>query len=100
MLQRIYGTAFASKEDLEAYLHMLEEAEKRDHRKLGKQLGLFMLSDYGPGFPFFLPNGMILRNELINYWREVHRKYNYYEVSTPMIMNRQLWGNERSLGSL
>ena len=91
MLQRIYGTAFASKEDLEAYLHMLEEAEKRDHRKLGKQLGLFMLSDYGPGFPFFLPNGMILRNELINYWREVHRKYNYYEVSTPMIMNRQLW---------
>ena len=69
MLQRIYGTAFASKEDLEAYLHMLEEAEKRDHRKLGKQLGLFMLSDYGPGFPFFLPNGMILRNELINYLR-------------------------------
>ncbi|WP_075580255.1 MULTISPECIES: threonine--tRNA ligase [Acidaminococcus] len=91
MLQRIYGTAFASKEDLEAYLHMLEEAEKRDHRKLGKQLGLFMLSDYGPGFPFFLPNGMIIRNTLIDYWREVHRKYGYQEVMTPMIMNRQLW---------
>ena len=91
MLQRIYGTAFASKEDLEAYLHMLEEAEKRDHRKLGKQLGLFMLSDYGPGFPFFLPNGMIIRNTLIDYWREVHRTYGYQEVMTPMIMNRQLW---------
>ena len=91
MLQRIYGTAFASKEDLEAYLHMMEEAEKRDHRKLGKQLGLFMLSDYGPGFPFFLPNGMIIRNTLIDYWREVHRKYGYQEVMTPMIMNRQLW---------
>ena len=70
---------------------MLEEADKRDHRKLGKQLGIFMLSDYGPGFPFFLPNGMILRNTLIDYWREVHRKYGYYEVMTPMIMNRQLW---------
>ena len=91
MLQRIYGTAFASKEDLEAYVTMLEEAEKRDHRKLGKQLGLFMLSDYGPGFPFFLPNGMIIRNTLIDYWREVHRKYGYQEVMTPMIMNRQLW---------
>jgi threonyl-tRNA synthetase len=91
MLQRIYGTAFASKEDLEAYLHMMEEAEKRDHRKLGKQLGLFMLSEYGPGFPFFLPNGMIIRNTLIDYWREVHRKYGYQEVMTPMIMNRQLW---------
>lgn len=91
MLQRIYGTAFASKEDLEAYLHMMEEAEKRDHRKLGKQMGLFMLSDYGPGFPFFLPNGMIIRNTLIDYWREVHRKYGYQEVMTPMIMNRQLW---------
>ncbi|MGP2526479.1 threonine--tRNA ligase [Acidaminococcus sp. LBK-2] len=91
MLQRIYGTAFASKEDLEAYLHMMEEAEKRDHRKLGKQLGLFMLSDYGPGFPFFLPNGMIIRNTLIDYWREVHRRYGYQEVMTPMIMNRQLW---------
>ena len=91
MLQRIYGTAFASKEDLEAYLHMMEEAEKRDHRKLGKQLGLFMLSDYGPGFPFFLPNGMIIRNTLIDYWREVHRKYGYQEVMTPMIMNRKLW---------
>ncbi len=91
MLQRIYGTAFASKEDLEAYLHMMEEAAKRDHRKLGKELDLFMLSDYGPGFPFFLPNGMIIRNTLIDYWREVHRKYGYQEVMTPMIMNRQLW---------
>ena len=91
MLQRIYGTAFASQEELDAYLHMMEEAEKRDHRKLGKQLGLFMLSEYGPGFPFFLPNGMIIRNELINYWREVHHKYHYQEVKTPMIMNRELW---------
>ncbi len=91
MLQRIYGTAFATQDDLDAYLHMMEEAEKRDHRKLGKQLGLFMLSEYGPGFPFFLPNGMIIRNELINYWREVHHKYHYQEVKTPMIMNRELW---------
>ncbi len=91
MLQRIYGTAFATKEELEEYLHMMEEAAKRDHRKLGKELGIFMLSDYGPGFPFFLPNGMIIRNTLIDYWREVHRKYGYQEVMTPMIMNRQLW---------
>ena len=91
MLQRIYGTAFEKKSELDEYLHMMEEAEKRDHRKLGKQLGLFMLSDYGPGFPFFLPKGMIVRNLLIDYWREVHRRYGYQEVMTPMIMNRQLW---------
>ena len=94
MLQRIYGTAFASKEDLAAYLHMLEEAEKRDHRKLGKELGIFALMDEGPGFPFFLPNGIIIKNELIKYWRQVHRRYGYVEISTPMILNRALW--ERS----
>jgi len=94
MLQRIYGTAFASREELDNYLHMLEEAEKRDHRKLGKQLELFMLADEGPGFPFFLPNGLIIRNLLIDYWREVHRRYGYVEIKTPMIMNRSLW--ERS----
>ena len=75
MLQRIYGTAFKSKEELEAYVTMLEEAKKRDHRKLGKELGLFMLTDEGPGFPFFLPKGMILKNQLIEYWREVHTRY-------------------------
>lgn len=94
MLQRIYGTAFPSKEELDAYLHMLEEAAKRDHRKLGKELDIFALMDEGPGFPFFLPNGMIIRNELINYWREVHRRYGYEEIKTPMILNRALW--ERS----
>lgn len=94
MLQRIYGTAFASKEELDEYLNMLEEAKKRDHRKLGKDLGLFMVTDDGPGFPFFLPNGMILKNTLIDYWREVHKKYGYVEISTPMILNRRLW--ERS----
>ena len=94
MLQRIYGTAFASKEELDEYLNMLEEAKKRDHRKLGKDLGLFMMTDDGPGFPFFLPNGMILKNTLIDYWREVHKKYGYVEISTPVILNRRLW--ERS----
>jgi threonyl-tRNA synthetase len=94
MLQRIYGTAFATKEELDAYIHMLEEAEKRDHRKLGKELEIFTMQDEGPGFPFFLPNGMIIKNELINYWREVHRRYGYVEISTPMILNRALW--ERS----
>jgi len=94
MLQRIYGTAFKTKEELEEYVTMLEEAKKRDHRKLGKELGLFMLLDEGPGFPFFLPNGMILKNQLIEYWREIHKKYGYVEVSTPMILNRALW--ERS----
>ncbi|MBE6539306.1 MAG: threonine--tRNA ligase [Ruminococcaceae bacterium] len=94
MLQRIYGTAFASKEELDEYLNMLEEAKKRDHRKLGKELGLFMMTDDGPGFPFFLPNGMVLKNTLIDYWREVHKRYGYVEISTPVILNRRLW--ERS----
>ncbi|MBP5200601.1 MAG: threonine--tRNA ligase [Schwartzia sp.] len=91
MLQRVYGTAFEKKEDLAAYLTMLEEAEKRDHRKLGKELDLFSLHEEGPGFPFFHPNGMVIRNELINYWREVHRRYGYQEIKTPMILNRKLW---------
>ncbi|MDD6021383.1 MAG: threonine--tRNA ligase [Acutalibacteraceae bacterium] len=94
MLQRIYGTAFTKQSDLDAYLEAIEEAKKRDHRKLGKELGLFAILDEGPGFPFFLPNGMILRNTLIDYWREVHKKYGYVEISTPMMLNRALW--ERS----
>ena len=94
MLQRIYGTAFPSKEELDNYLHMLEEAAKRDHRKLGKELDLFAIMDEGPGFPFFLPNGMIIRNTLIDYWRQVHKRYGYEEIKTPMILNRELW--ERS----
>ena len=91
MLQRIYGVGFPSKEELEQYLARIEEAKKRDHRKLGKELGLFMLRDEGPGFPFFLPKGMVLRNTLIDYWRQVHKRYGYVEVSTPMMMNRGLW---------
>ena len=91
MLTRIYGTAFANKEDLENYLTMLEEAKKRDHRKLGKELGLFMFTEEGPGFPFFLPKGMTLKNTLIDYWREIHRKAGYVEISTPVILNRSLW---------
>ena len=91
MLQRIYGVGFPSKEELEQYLARIEEAKKRDHRKLGKALGLFMLRDEGPGFPFFLPKGMVLRNTLIDYWRQVHKRYGYVEVSTPMMMNRGLW---------
>ncbi len=91
MLQRIYGTAFTTKEDLEAYLTAMEEAKKRDHRKLGKELGLFMLTEEGPGFPFFLPKGMALRNALLDYWREVHRRYGYVEISTPIILNQELW---------
>jgi len=91
MLQRIYGIAFPAKENLEEYLQRIEEAKKRDHRRLGKELGLFMLTDYGPGFPFFLPKGMVLKNTLIDYWREVHKRYGYVEVSTPMILNRTLW---------
>lgn len=91
MLQRIYGTAFETKDELKAYLTMLEEAARRDHRKLGKELDLFSLHDEGPGFPFFHPNGMIIRNELINYWREVHRRYGYQEIKTPIILNRKLW---------
>ena len=94
MLQRIYGTAFTKKEDLDAHLAAIEEAKKRDHRKLGKELGLFTIMDEGPGFPFFLPNGMTLRNTLIDYWREVHKRYGYVEISTPMMLNRALW--ERS----
>lgn len=91
MLQRIYGTAFEKKEELDAYLHMLEEAAKRDHRKLGKELGLFVLKEEGPGFPFFLPKGMALRNELENFWREVHHEFEYEEIRTPIILNKQLW---------
>ncbi|MCR5834765.1 MAG: threonine--tRNA ligase [Selenomonadaceae bacterium] len=91
MLQRIYGTAFETKEELKDYLHMLEEAARRDHRKLGKELDLFSLHDEGPGFPFFHPNGMVIRNELINYWRSVHRRYGYQEIKTPIILNRKLW---------
>ena len=91
MLQRIYGTAFTKKEDLDNYLHMLEEAKKRDHRKLGKELGLFTIMDEGPGFPFFLPNGMVLKNQLIDYWREIHKKAGYVEISTPIMLNQDLW---------
>ena len=91
MLQRIYGTAFEKKEELDAYLHMLEEAAKRDHRKLGKELGLFVIKEEGPGFPFFLPKGMALRNELENFWREVHHDFEYDEIRTPIILNKQLW---------
>ena len=90
-LQRIYGVAFPKKEELDAYLERLEEAKRRDHRKLGKELGLFMMADEGPGFPFFLPKGMALKNALIDYWRDIHYKANYVEVSTPLIMNRHLW---------
>ena len=91
MLQRIYGTAFPKKAELEEYLNMLEEAKKRDHRKLGKELGLFMMRDEGPGFPFFLPNGMVLKNVLLDYWREIHRKAGYVEISTPVMLSRHLW---------
>ncbi len=94
MLSRIYGTAYTKASDLDAYLTMLEEAKKRDHRKLGKELKLFALLEEGPGFPFFLPKGMIVKNTLIDYWREIHKKAGYVEVSTPIILNRQLW--ERS----
>ena len=91
MLQRIYGTAFPSQEELDAYVNMLEEAKKRDHRKIGKEMKLYMFRDEAPGFPFYLPNGMILRNALINYWEEVHDKWGYLEVLTPQIMKRTLW---------
>ena len=93
-LCRVYGTAYPKAAELEAYLNMLEEAKKRDHRKLGKELGLFMLRDEGPGFPFFLPKGMVLKNTLIDYWRQVHKRYGYVEISTPIMLNRSLW--ERS----
>jgi len=91
MLQRIYGTAFFTKDELKDYLTMLEEAARRDHRKLGKELDLFSLHDEGPGFPFFHPNGMVIQNELLNYWRQVHRRYRYNEIKTPIILNRKLW---------
>jgi len=91
MLQRVYGTAFDKKSKLDEYLNMLEEAKKRDHRKLGKELKLFTLMNEGPGFPFFLPNGVILKNKLIEYWRELHNEYGYVEIETPMILNRELW---------
>ena len=91
MLTRIYGTAFTKKADLEEYLARIEEAKKRDHRKLGKELGIFMMREEGPGFPFFLPKGMVLKNALLDYWREIHNKAGYVEISTPIMLNRQLW---------
>ena len=91
MLQRVYGTAFTKKADLDEHLTMIEEAKKRDHRKLGKELGLFMMCEEGPGFPFFLPKGMVLKNTLMEYWREIHQKAGYQEISTPIILNRRLW---------
>ena len=90
-LQRIYGVAFPKKEELDEYLQRLEEAKRRDHRKLGKELGLFMMADEGPGFPFFLPKGMVLRNTLLDYWRQAHKRYGYVEISTPIILNQELW---------
>ncbi|MDM8312821.1 MULTISPECIES: threonine--tRNA ligase [Clostridium] len=91
MLQRIYGTAFPKKKDLDEYIEKLEEAKKRDHRKIGKELKLFTVMEEGPGFPFFLPKGMILKNKIIEYWRELHKKYNYVEIETPIILNQSLW---------
>lgn len=91
MLTRFYGTAFGKKAELEAYITMMEEAKKRDHRKLGKELGLFMMHEAGPGFPFFLPKGMELKNTLLEYWREIHKKAGYVEIATPIILNRKLW---------
>ena len=93
MLTRLYATAFAKKEELEAYLTMMEEAKKRDHRRLGRELGLFMMHEAGPGFPFFLPKGVILRNTLLEYWREIHKKAGYQEIATPIILSRSLWEN-------
>ena len=91
MLQRIYGTAFSKKAELDEYLTMLEEAKKRDHRRLGKELGLFMMRDEGPGFPFFLPKGMVLKNTLLDYWREIHKRAGYVEISSPVMLSRHLW---------
>lgn len=91
MVTRIYATAFAKKDELEAYITMMEEAKKRDHRKIGKELGLFMMSEAGPGLPFFLPNGMVLKNTLLEYWREIHKKAGYVEISTPIMLSRTLW---------
>ena len=91
MLQRVYGTSYPKKAELEEYLHMMEEAKKRDHRKLGKELGLFMMREEGPGYPFFLPKGMELKNQLLDYWREIHKKAGYVEISTPIMLSRHLW---------
>ena len=91
MLQRIYGTAFEKKAELDAYLHMLEEAAKRDHRKLGRELDLFSIQEEGPGFPFFHPKGMIIRNELEAFWRKIHVRYGYQEIKTPIILHQSLW---------
>ncbi len=91
MLQRIYGTSFYTAEALENHLFMIEEAKKRDHRKIGKELDLFFMSEYGPGFPFFLPNGMIVKNELLKYWNEIHYRENYEMIQTPMMLNKELW---------
>ena len=91
MLQRVYGTSYPKKAELEEYLHMMEEAKKRDHRKLGKELGLFMMREEGPGFPFFIPKGMELKNQLLDYWREIHKKAGYVEISTPIMLSRHLW---------
>lgn len=93
MLTRIYGVAYPKKAELDEYLHMMEEAKKRDHRKLGKELGLFMMAEEGPGFPFFLPKGMVLKNTLLDYWRDLHKKKGYVEISTPIILSRHLWEN-------
>ena len=93
MLTRIYGVAYPKKSELDEYLHMMEEARKRDHRKVGRELGLFMMCEEGPGFPFFLPNGMVLKNTLLEYWRELHKKNGYVEISTPIILSRHLWEN-------
>ena len=90
-LQRVYGVAFPKKEELDAYLERLEEAKRRDHRKLGKELGLFMMAEEGPGFPFFLPKGMVLKNTLLDYWRQCHKRYGYVEIATPIILNQELW---------
>ncbi|MCI8477723.1 MAG: threonine--tRNA ligase [Oscillospiraceae bacterium] len=90
-LQRIYGVAYPKKDELDAYLARIEEAKRRDHRKLGKELGLFMLAEEGPGFPFFLPKGMVLKNTLLDYWRECHKRYGYVEIATPIILNQELW---------
>ena len=90
-LQRVYGVAFPKKEELDAYLERLEEAKRRDHRKLGKELGLFMMAEEGPGFPFFLPKGMVLKNTLLDYWRQCHKRYGYVEIATPIILNQDLW---------
>ena len=91
MLTRIYGISFPKAQELEQYLTMLEEAKRRDHRKLGKELGLFTIMEEGPGFPFFLPKGMVLKNILIDYWRRVHQREGYLEISTPVMLNRYLW---------